>query len=174
MGDAPQLRTAHGASGAVGLFAVAIAKHMGAHVTAVAGTGGIAAVMDAGADHVIDYRTQGGQAFTTKFDVILNASGQMPYAKAKPLLTATGRLIEPSPTIPLLIGATIANLFRRRQHKALITIPRRADLDALSAMIAGGTLHPTIARTYPFAEAKQAFAAMEKGGVVGKLVVTIR
>lgn len=164
----------HGASGAVGLFAIALAKQMGAHVTAVAGTGGIPAVRDAGADVVIDYRAQDGQTFATAFDVILNASGHMPYAKAMRYLTSKGRLIEPSPSIPVVIGSTIANLFRRRKHKALITIPRRADLEALSAMIAAGTLRPTIAKVYAFAEAKQAFAAMERGGTVGKLVVAIR
>lgn len=163
----------HGASGAVGLFAIQIAKHMGAHVTAIAGTSGIAAVKDAGADVAIDYRKQDGQRFDMMFDLILNASGQMPYAKAKHHLMAGGTLIEPSPTIPMVIGSTIANLFRSRKHKTLITIPRRADLEALSGMIAAGVLKPTVARVYPIADAKQAFAAMEKGGTVGKLIVTM-
>jgi NADPH:quinone reductase-like Zn-dependent oxidoreductase len=163
----------HGASGAVGLFAVQIAKHLGARVTAVAGTGGIAASKSAGADEIIDYRKQDGQTFATTFDVILNASGQMPWAKAKRYLTAGGTLIEPSPTIPMVIGSTLANLLRAKKHKTLITTPRRADLETLAAMISKGGLKPTIARVYPLAAAKEAFAAMEKGGVVGKLIVTM-
>lgn len=163
----------HGASGAVGLFAIQIAKHMGARVTAVAGTGGIAAILAAGADEVIDYRKQDGQAFATTFDVIINASGQMPYAKGKRYLAARGALIEPSPTIPMVIGSILANLFRTKKHKTLITIPRHADLETLAAMISNGALKPTIARVYPLTEAKQAFVAMEQGGVVGKLIVTM-
>ena len=163
----------HGASGAVGLFAAQIAKRMGAHVTAVAGTGGIAAVRLAGADEVIDYRKQDGQTFAGTFDVILNASGQMPYAKARRFLAAGGTLIEPSPTIPLVIGSTLANLLRSRKHKTLITSPRRPDLETLSAMASRGDLKPTIALTYPLDAAKEAFAATEKGGVVGKVIVTI-
>jgi len=163
----------HGASGAVGLFAVQIAKHLGAHVTAVAGTGGIAAVKAAGADETIDYRKQDGQTYATSFDVILNASGQMPYAKAKRFLAPGGTLIEPSPTIPMVIGSTLANMLRSRKHKTLITSPRRADLETLAAMISEGAVKPTIAGVYALAAAREAFAVMEKGGVVGKLIVTM-
>lgn len=163
----------HGASGAVGLFAVQIAKHLGAHVTGVAGTGGIAAVRGAGADDVIDYRQQDGQHFVTTFDVILNASGQMPYARAKCYLNAGGKLIEPSPSIPKVIGSKIANLLRSRKHMTLITMPRRADLETLAEMVADGFLRTTIAQVYPITDAKQAFAAMEKGGTVGKVIVKI-
>jgi NADPH:quinone reductase-like Zn-dependent oxidoreductase len=163
----------HGASGAVGLFAIQIAKQMGAHVTAVAGTGGIPAINDLGVDRVIDYRKQDGQTFETSFDVIINASGQMPFAKAKRYLTARGVLVEPSPTIPMVIGSTLANLLRAKKHKTLITSPRRADLEMLSKMFENGSLKATIARVYPIAEVRDAFTAMEKGGTVGKLVIRI-
>lgn len=163
----------HGGSGAVGLFAIQIAKHLGAHVTAVAGTAGIAAMRDAGADVVIDYRKSDAMAaLTSNYDVILNASGALPYAKAQSLLTMSGKLIEPSPTIPLVIGSKIANLFRRRRHLALMAKPSRADLELLARWVADGTLKPTIAMTFPLSQAREALATMEKGGVVGKVIVS--
>lgn len=163
----------HGGSGAVGLFAIQIAKRLGAHVTAVAGTTGIATMREAGADVVIDYRKQdAAAALTGTYDVILNASGALPYGKAQSLLAAAGRHIEPSPTIPLVIGSKIANLFRRRRHLALMAKPSRANLELLATWVADGTLKTTIAMTFPLSRARDALATMEKGGVVGKVVVS--
>lgn len=162
----------HGGSGAVGLFAIQIAKRLGGHVTAVAGTSGGAAMKAAGADVVIDYRKRDATRFATAFDVILNASGALPFAKAKAALSPRGVLVEPSPTIPLVIGSKLANLFRRRKHQALMVAPRRADLELLARWVGDGTLRPLVARAYPLSEADKALAAMEQGGVIGKVVVT--
>jgi NADPH:quinone reductase-like Zn-dependent oxidoreductase len=81
-------------------------------------------------------------------------------------------LIEPSPTIPVFIGSKLANLFRSRKHLVLATQVRRADLDYLAGLVGGGTLTPVIAATFAFTEALPAFALVERGGVVGKVVVT--
>jgi hypothetical protein len=83
-------------------------------------------------------------------------------------LKPDGRVIEPSPTIPVFIGSKIANLLRREKHEMLATVARRADLDQLIALVADGSLKPTIAAVYPLAQAKDAFVAAEKGGTVGK------
>ncbi len=163
----------HGASGAVGLFAVQIAKRFGARVTAVTGTSGVAAVRGFGADVVIDYRTQDGGTFAEPFDVIVNASGKLPFALGKRFLKPGGRLIEPSPSIPVVIGTILANPFRGRKHFPLMAAFRRVDLETLAAMVAENTLRPTIAKIYALAEFRAAFADMEKGGTVGKVVVTL-
>ena len=96
----------------------------------------------------------------------------MPYATGKALLTPAGRLIEPSPTIPVFIGAKLGNLFRSRKHMVLATQVRHADLDHLAKLVGKGALRPVIAATFPFDDALQAFALVEHGGVVGKVVVT--
>lgn len=163
----------HGGSGAVGLYAIQIAKRFGAHVTAVAGTSGIEAMKAAGADIVIDYRRQDGGRFDGTFNTILAASGALPFEKAKAFLEPRGVLVEPSPTIPLVIGSKLANLFRGRQHLPLMAIPNRADLDLLARWAADGSLRTAIAQTYPLSEARDALGAMEQGGVVGKVIVTV-
>lgn len=163
----------HGASGAVGLFAVQIAKTLGARVTAVTGTGGVAAVRGFGADVVIDYRTQDVTAFAEPFDVILNASGKLPFSLGRRFLKPGGRLVEASPSIRLVIGSKLANPFRGKKHLPLLTFPRRTDLDALAAMTVDHTLRPTVAKAYSLAEFRSAFADMERGGVVGKIAVTV-
>lgn len=161
----------HGATGPVGLAAIQIAKNMGAHVTAVAGAG-LEVAMELGADVGIDYRAAQPIPPASRFGVILNASGKMPFAVGKSHLIARGVLIEPSPTIPIFIGSKLANLFRRQKHLVLAVQPRRQDLDQLAKMVGAGQLTPVVAAKYSFDDAVAAFAKVEAGGVVGKVVVT--
>ena len=163
----------HGASGGVGLCAIQLAKHLGAHVTAVAGPAGLAAVREARADRVIDYTKAGDSTFGDPFDVIINASGKLPFAVGRRLLKPAGRLIEPSPTIPVFIGSRIANLFRRQKHLVLQTAVRSADLSYLSSLITSGDLKVYVGRTFPWSEFKAAFASQEKGGTIGKIVMSV-
>lgn len=163
----------HGASGAVGLFAVQIAKKFRAKVTAVMGTSGLAAVRDFGADVVIDYRSKDGATFAGPFDVIVNASGKLPFPLGRRFLKPGGRLIEPSPSIPIVIGTMLANPFRSKKHLPLMAAIRRVDLETLASMAAENTLRATVASTYPLADFRAAFNQMEKGGTVGKVVVTM-
>ena len=161
----------HGSSGGAGLFAIQLARQDGAHVTAVCGTDGVAACRAMGADVVHDYR-QGIPAFDAPFDVIINFSGRLPFAAGRSQLTATGRFVEPSPTIPAVIGSTVANLLRRHQHLMLMTAARTADLDMLAGLVASDGLAVTIAADYPFDRAVDGLVALEMGGAVGKLIVT--
>ena len=162
----------HGASGGVGLYAIQLAKLMGANVTAVCGTEAVALVQSMGADVVIDYRKAAIPA-DKKYDVVLNFSGALPFTKAKNYLRPAGRMIEPSPTIPTFIGSHIANLYRNQKHLMLQTLSRCRDLEYVSALAAEGKLKVTLAKTYDFAHAAQAFAEQEKGGVMGKIVISV-
>ena len=161
----------HGATGPVGLFAIQLAKIMGAHVTAVAGAG-LDTARQLGADVLIDYRKPNGLSADRRYDVILNASGKLPFADGRHYLGAAGRLIEPSPTIPVFIGSKIANLFRRRKHQVLAAQVRSDDLAYLAGLAGEGLLKPVIAAVYPFSESLPALARVEQGGVIGKIVVT--
>ena len=161
----------HGATGPVGLYGVQLAKRMGGRVTAVGGAG-LETARRFGADVLVDYRSGQSIREGDRFDVILNASGKMPFAIGKAFLEPKGVLIEPSPTIPVFIGSKLGNLLRSRKHAVLATRVDRADLDELAKMVGEGALKPVIAATFPFDDALPAFALVERGGVVGKVVVT--
>ncbi len=161
----------HGATGGVGLFAVQIARMLGAKVTAVGGGGGLERAKELGADVLIDHRQN--QAPLGPYDVIFNGSGRMPYSMGRDHLKTEGRLIEPSPTIPVFIGSRFANLFRSKKHLMLMTTPRAEDLEYLGGLAANGSLQATIAGRFAFADAVAAFAKLEKGGAVGKIVVRV-
>ncbi len=161
----------HGATGPVGLFAVQLAKRTGAEVTAV-GSSGLDTARRLGADRVVDYRNGPGLPKGLRFDVILNLSGKLPFALGRALLKPDGRLVEPSPTIPLFIGSKLGNLFRRKKHMALAAAVRRADLKLLADLAATGALEPDLAASFPFDATREAYAMVERGGVIGKVVVT--
>ncbi len=64
----------YGASGSVGTFSIQIAKHFGAHVTAVCGTLNIDPVTSLGADHVVDYTKDDFTKLNTRFDIIFDSN----------------------------------------------------------------------------------------------------
>ena len=81
----------YGASGAVGIAAVQLAKHLDTTVTGVCSGKNVERVRDLGADRVLDYTaeefTQAGQMY----DVIFDTVGKTTYRQVRPLLNAGGR-----------------------------------------------------------------------------------
>lgn len=82
-----------GASGAVGTAAVQIARHFGADVTGVTSTSNVKLVADLGAQRVIDY-TQTDFATTGEtWDIIVDTTGTVAFARCDASLGPGGRLI---------------------------------------------------------------------------------
>ncbi|HYR57096.1 MAG TPA: zinc-binding dehydrogenase, partial [Chthoniobacteraceae bacterium] len=54
-----------------------------------------------------------------------------------------------------------------------IYVGSRADFEALNAFLAEHEIHPVIDRTFPFDEARDAFAYLRSGAHFGKVVISI-
>jgi len=84
----------YGATGSVGTAAVQLARHLGAHVTAVGNTKNLELVRSLGADEVIDYQhedfTKNGQTY----DVIFDAVGKHSYRRCRRSLAPDGLFVE--------------------------------------------------------------------------------
>ncbi|MGH8913260.1 MAG: zinc-binding dehydrogenase, partial [Acidimicrobiia bacterium] len=130
---------------------VQIAKHMGAHVTGVAGASNGGLVASLGADEVIDYRKQDFTEGTEKYDVIFDAVGKTTAKKTEGVLAKHGRFVSTR---------------KRRREKA-------EELHAVQEMLATGAVRALIDRSYILDQISEAHRYVEGGRKRGNVVVVV-
>ncbi|MFF4057015.1 NADP-dependent oxidoreductase [Streptomyces sp. NPDC001668] len=161
----------NGAGGAVGGFAVQLAKQAGAHVIATAGPRSSPRVTAAGADEVVDHTTADVVATVSRpVDVVLNLA---PVDPAQ--LAALLGLIRPG---GVLVNTTVWMPAPTDEERGVrgIDLFVRSDAEQLAhlvELIDGGELRVEVARRVPLAELP-ALHADAAAGVLpsGKVVVT--
>ncbi|MFD7654459.1 NADP-dependent oxidoreductase [Actinosynnema sp. NPDC059797] len=159
----------NGAGGAVGGYAVQLAKGAGAHVIATAGPRSREAVRSAGADEVVDHTTTDVTAAVTEpVDVVLNLAPIDPAA-----LAALVTLVRPG---GVLVNTTVwmpAPSDEGRDVRG-IDVFVRSDVEQLSRLVAlvdRGELRVDVARRVPLAELPAIHAEAAAGTLHGKVVV---
>jgi NADPH:quinone reductase-like Zn-dependent oxidoreductase len=167
-----------GASGGVGSFAMRIAKAFGAEVTATASTRNVELVRSAGADHVIDYERGALLASPARFDLIFQAAGTASPLALRRLLTPKGTLVLSSGQgrvngVDRILVALVTSPFVSQRLATFVTKENRADLVTLGELAEAGKLRPLIDRTYPLADAAEAFRYLAAGHTRGKVVITV-
>jgi NADPH:quinone reductase-like Zn-dependent oxidoreductase len=170
-----------GAAGAVGWFAVQVAKAFGAQVTGVASTSQLELVGSIGADEVIDYTRTDVTDGTRQWEVIVDTGGRRTLAQLRRALTPTGTLvIVGGEGGGRWLGGFLRNLrapllsrFIGQRLRMLASKPNQDDLQVLRELIEAGKLRPLIGRTYPLGEVPEAMRALEAGKTRGKIVITV-
>jgi NADPH:quinone reductase-like Zn-dependent oxidoreductase len=175
----------NGAAGAVGQFAVQIARADGAHVTGVERTDRMDVLAQVGADEVLDGTRTDFTDGTQHYDVIIDIPGNHSFAKVRRVLSDTGRYV--------LVGhdrygagghrwmGSIPRVFALMARSAVSSQVPRPDFsgpgpDAMrtvAALVATGAIHPVVGRTYPLDEAVAALEHLESGHARGKVVLTM-
>ncbi|MEU2777625.1 NADP-dependent oxidoreductase [Streptomyces sp. NPDC007162] len=159
----------NGAGGAVGGYAVQLAKNAGAHVIATAGPRSAEAVTSAGADEVIDHTTTGvPDGVAEPVDVVLNLA---PVDPAE--LAALVTVIRPS---GVLVNTTVwmpapSDEDRGVRGIDLFVRSDAAQLAQLVALVDSGELRVDVAERVPLAELPTLHARAAEGAVHGKAVV---
>ncbi|MGH6861374.1 MAG: zinc-binding dehydrogenase [Phyllobacterium sp.] len=177
-----------GAGGAVGGFAVQIAKYAGAKVIALARPEQDERVRQLGADVVIDrndpdLKVRIREIATDGVDIMLEVVNPGDARKSLDLIRYNGQLlcIDPMPDMSQVpgytYGASIHEIALGGAYGAH-HIPTQRDFskmgEALLGMIAAGALDPLIERVIPLEAAIDALRAMQKTSAGGKIVVSIR
>ncbi|WP_342070471.1 NAD(P)-dependent alcohol dehydrogenase [Yoonia algicola] len=161
----------NGASGSVGSACVQIAKHLGAHVTAVSSGSNVQMVQQLGAERVIDYRREDVTALGANFDVVVDAVGTLPWSRAQHLIVPGGRmLLIAGKTSDIIFGALKARMKGKRMIGGVASESR----DVLAAVVdlaERGVFAPVIDRCYPFDEMRAAHAHVDTGHKKGNVVV---
>jgi NADPH:quinone reductase-like Zn-dependent oxidoreductase len=150
-----------GASGAIGTFAVPLAKSLGAHVTAVCSGANAGLVRDLGADAVIDYTTTDWAALGEDWDVILD------NVMASPVRTTLRRLRPGGVFVPNSVGPNpwwgplgwlTAKLTAGDRLRTLDHQPTRANLEAVAQALLDGRTRCVMDGTWALALAGEAVA----------------
>jgi NADPH:quinone reductase-like Zn-dependent oxidoreductase len=160
-----------GASGAVGVAAVQIAKHFGATVTAVTSTANVSLVRTIGADRVIDY-TQVDFATTGEtWDIILDTTGTVPFSRCEESLKAGGRLIVVLGTFAQTVGIGAPPKASGKQVITGVVPLNVKDLHFIATLASSGELRPVIDRIYSLEDAAEAHAYVDTGRKRGSVVL---
>jgi NADPH:quinone reductase-like Zn-dependent oxidoreductase len=181
-----------GGSGGVGLFAIQLAKLMGAHVITTASPGGTAIVKRNGADEVIDYTSGDFAKDLHDLDGVLDLIGGETLDKCFAITRKGGRVVSiagaPEPLTArkdLGLGVVMQGLFWLMSRKvrglasaagvtyrSIFMHPSGDDLAYLASLIESGKLKVTLDKSLPFTQIGDAFAYLETGHAKGKVAVT--
>ncbi len=170
----------NGASGAVGTWAVQLAKSLGAHVTAVCSTRNVELVRSLGADEVIDYTKSDFVESGARYDVLMDMVGNRTLSDCKRALNAGGRYVPCSggggdwvgPFVRI-IGGLLVFSFGGKRVKMFMQKLNAADLVVMTELIEAGAMRPVVERTWSFAEAGAALTHVGTGHSQGLNVVRI-
>ncbi|TCZ72151.1 NAD(P)-dependent alcohol dehydrogenase [Paenibacillus albiflavus] len=143
----------YGASGAVGTYAVQLAKYFGTEVTGVCSTANLEMVKSLGADKVIDYMEEDFTNRGDYYDIIFDAVGKISKSSCKKALTPNGSYVT-------VDGQGIAKV-------------RVEDLDYLGELMEKREIRSVIDRFYLLKELAEAHRYVEKGHKKGNVVIKI-
>jgi NADPH:quinone reductase-like Zn-dependent oxidoreductase len=179
-------------SGGIGTFAIQLAKHLGAKVGTTTSTGNVALVHGLGADEVIDYKKREFEEVLQGYDVVLGTVKGDALEKSlrilKPGSSAVSLIGPPDAAFARargmnflmrflfgLISSKIIRNARKRgiEYSFLFGHPDGRQLAEIGELLAAEHIRPVIDQVFPFDQAKEALAYLEKGRAKGKVVVQV-
>jgi NADPH:quinone reductase-like Zn-dependent oxidoreductase len=163
----------NGASGGVGIFAVQVAKALGAHVTAVCGAASASLVKGLGADTVIDYKTTDFTRGTEKFDVIFDCIGNQSQRACKRVMRGKWVHITTMPTGATFLRSFL-NPFLRGRVVPMIARSTPDRIEYIRALLDSGRMKTVIDKVLPAASIVEAQDYSKTGRAKGKIVLTFQ
>jgi NADPH:quinone reductase-like Zn-dependent oxidoreductase len=161
----------HGGSGAVGSFAVQLAKRAGARVIATASQENLDRLLALGADVAVDYRRERFEDHAKEVDLVIDTVGGETRARSFALLRRGGTLVTlvPPPPDPAVAAAHGVQAMMVRGH------PRPGEVlhEARILFEAGHLQKPQIARVFPLEEAAAAAAYFDLASRGGRVVLSV-
>jgi NADPH:quinone reductase-like Zn-dependent oxidoreductase len=175
----------NGAGGAVGTFAVQLAKVYGADVTGVDAAAKLDTIRSIGADRAVDYAQEDFTRSGERYDVILDIAGNHTWPDIRRALTPEGTYV--------LIGH---DQYGASGHRWFGSLGRFAKLMVmapfvnqlhpfrgvkdpgdrlvvLKELIESGKVTPVIDKTFTMSEVPEAIRYLESGQARGKLVIAV-
>jgi NADPH:quinone reductase-like Zn-dependent oxidoreductase len=168
----------NGASGSIGSYAVQLAKHYGAEVTAVSSKENHDLVKSLGADFVIDYKTDDFTQNKNSYDIIFDTVGKSSYSKAQKSLKKNGRYLNPVINFALLFQMLVTSFFSKKKALFVATGMRKdsdkqADLKLIKELIEENKIKVVIDKTFELHDVELAYKHVDQGHKKGNVVIKI-
>lgn len=163
----------NGASSAVGLFAVQIARALGAgEITGVCSTEHVELVNELGVNRVIDYKKQDFTTDKNTYDLILDAVAKATYTDTKDCLRENGRYVTTVPNPKDALGF-VTSVFTDKKIKTLLVEGRGSDLNLIREWIEAGQVKPIIDKVFTLPNTADAHRYSEKESAAGKIIIRV-
>ncbi|MFS0725169.1 NAD(P)-dependent alcohol dehydrogenase [Paenibacillus sp. 1P07SE] len=165
----------NGASGAVGIYAVQLAKFYGAEVTGVCSASNLGLVRRAGADFVIDYSQEDFTKAGKAYDVVFDAVGKRSFSACTRVLTAKGIYLTTVPKLSIVIQMMWSSLFKGKRafFATAGLMQNKANLEYLMELASNGTLNAMIDRRYPLEHLPDAHRYVETERKKGNVIIVV-
>jgi NADPH:quinone reductase-like Zn-dependent oxidoreductase len=163
----------YGASGSVGTFAVQLAKHFGALVTAVCSTSNVALVKSLGADQVIDYTQEDWTRRGETYDVLFDAVGKTSFPDCLKVLKQEGVYLQPLAAPALSLHMLWVGMTSSKTLIGGTASPKTEDLMYLKELVEAGKIKPVIDRRYPLEQIVEAHRYVDQGHKKGDVVIMV-
>jgi NADPH:quinone reductase-like Zn-dependent oxidoreductase len=149
---------------------VQLARHLGAHVTAVSNTKNVELVRSLGADEVIDYEREDFTKKGKTYDVIFDAVGKHSYRRCRRSLAPNGIFVETD--LGFMWHVPLLALASKRVTLGVAKYEQE-DVVRLKELVEAGEYRPVIDRVYPLEEVVEATRYVETGQKTGNVVLTV-
>lgn len=175
----------NGAGGAVGAFAVQLAKAYGAEVTAVDASGKLEMLRSIGADRVVDYTRQDFTESGERYDLIVDIAGTHPWSASRRALSPDGTYVLIGHdqygasghrwvgSLGRFVKLMVIAPFVSQLHPFRGTRDPGDRLVVMKELIEAGKITPVLDRTFPLSEVPEAIRYLESGQARSKVVITV-
>lgn len=169
-----------GVGGGVSLAALQIAKFLGARVIATSSSDAkLAKATELGADIVINHATADVAAEVRKItskrgvEVVVDNVGEKTWERSLRCLGRLGRLVTCGATTGPMVVTDVRKLFWYQYSILGSTMGNAEEFLEVVRLAGEGRLWPVVDRVYSLAESREAFARLEAGDQLGKIVLEV-